>query len=316
VSNELTIIIPAFNEVKTIQRNIKTIMAQLSDDGLAASYLIVDDGSRDDTWGELTRLAAEHSSVSCLRLSRNYGKEAAIFAGLAEVPTPLCLVMDSDLQHPPRYIKEMLAIMRETGADVVEGVKLSRGRETLKYKLVAKFFYRAFHWLCGINLDGASDFKLFNRKAMGALKEFREGTVFFRGLVHWAGFKHETLAFHVDNREGDKSRFSTWRLIRFALMATLSHSSQPLLLPFALAAVFWVGGILLGGIALYGYFTGIAISGFTTVILLLLIQGALILFSLGIIGLYLARIYDEAKRRPRFFVMEKMIRHDAPSGQT
>lgn len=298
---ELTIVIPVYNEQKTIARNILAIREQAGD----ANILLVDDGSRDSTWRELTLLSNELANVSCLRLSRNFGKEAAIFAGISQVTTEYCLIMDSDLQHPPRYIPEFLRIAEETGADIVEGVKQSRGKESPVYKFLAGGFYRLFRMATDVDMKSSSDFKLLNRKVMAALTEFGESHVFFRGLVEWSGFHREELPFTVDQRLGDESKFSTSKLIQLAIRSTLSFTSKPVYIPFYFAVLFLIGALVLGIQTLYNYFTGQAFSGFSTVILLLLFIGFLILFSLGIIGLYIARIYDEVKRRPRYIISER-----------
>ena len=225
-------------------------------------------------------------------------------AGIEAVQTPWCLVMDSDLQHPPRYIADFLKTAAQTGADIVAGVKADRGKESFVYKLFAKSFYRFLKTASGIDLGRSSDFKLLNRKAIDALKQFKETNVFFRGLTQWSGFKTVELPFNVDERKGDTGKFSTKRLFGFAFDSMLSYTSKPVYLTFLFSVLFFIGAIALGIQTLVNFFSDKAQSGFSTVILLILFLGCLILFSLGIIGLYVARIYDEVKRRPRHFISE------------
>ncbi len=298
----LTLVIPAYMEQKTLCTNLLAILDQLTADNIDAKLIVVDDGSRDHTWQRLCEFASERSNVGGIRLSRNFGKETAIFAGISQVQTEYCLVMDSDLQHPPRYIKEFLRVADETGADIIEGVKDDRGRESLSYRLFAKGFYRLLKSASGVDLGNSSDFKLLSRKAIDALCQFREGTVFFRGLVNWSGFTTATVPFSVDARQGDSSKFSSRRLLRFAVDSMLAYTSKPVYLTFLFSVLFFIGTLILGVYTLVNYFSGHSVSGFSTLIILILLLGCLILLSLGVIGLYIARIYDEVKRRPRFLV--------------
>ncbi len=300
----LSIIIPAFNEAKTIRQNMAKLVAQLDADEIDFQIMLVDDGSSDSTWLELKALSEADKRISCLRFSRNFGKEAAICAGLKAMEGERFLVMDSDLQHPPRYIKGMMELMDETGADIVDGVKADRGEESLAYKLLARGFYKILEAASGLELNSSSDFKLMGKNVVDAICDFPEGRVFFRGLVDWIGFTKVEFLFNVDRREGDVSRFSTKKLIRFAIDSVLSYTSKPLYITVLASLIFFVCAVVLGVQTLINFFTGTAVSGFTTVILLLLIIGSVLALSLGVIGAYISRIYDEVKGRPRYIVQE------------
>ena len=301
----LGIVIPAFNEEKTLYQHMKTLAQVLDGDRIPFRVMLVDDGSRDATWEIISRLTEEDARFSAIRFSRNFGKEVALCAGLREVPGDVVLIMDSDLQHPPRYIKDMLALMERSGADIVDGVKAARGRENPLYKFCARAFYGLFRKNTGIDLHNSSDFKLLRRPVVNAINALDESRVFFRGLVNWVGFRHETFSFEVDERVGDTSRFSLSRLARLSLDATLSYTSRPLYFTTVAGGLFLLFALLLGIQTLVNYFSGRAVDGFTTVILLLLVIGAILCVSLSILGAYIARIYDEVKHRPQYIVSER-----------
>lgn len=301
----LAIIIPVYNEGQRIAHNIGQLIQVLEGDGIDFRLTLVDDGSKDTSWLELERLAQADSRISCLRFSRNFGKEAAICAGLRETDAARYLVMDSDLQHPPRYIKDMLAKMDETGADIVDGVKAHRGKESLFYKVCARAYYGLLKWVSGMELDRSSDFKLLDRKVVDALAAFGEGRIFFRGICQWVGFSRAELPFLVDQREGNKSSFSLGRRVRFAIDSVLAFTSKPLYITVVAAIGFFIGAVVMAVQTLYNYFSGHAVSGFTTVILLLLIIGCVLSLSLGVIGAYISRIFEEVKARPTYIISQR-----------
>jgi len=303
---KLAVVIPVYNEEKALIQHIKAINDILTADQIEAQFMLVDDGSRDNTWGKILELQKKLPFVHAVRFARNFGKEMAICAGLDSIDADRYLVMDSDLQHPPRYIKDMMKCMDLNQADIVEGIKSNRGKESLKYKLLAKSFYRVLKWATGLDLDNSSDFKLMDRKVIDYLRSFHENNVFFRGLVDYVGFKKVQFDFEVDDRDDGSSRFSTIRLAKLAFNAILSYTSKPLYLTVFLGALFFVFALILGIQTLFNFFSGHAVSGFSTVILLNLLIGSLILFSLGIIGVYISRIYDEVKARPRYIISTKI----------
>lgn len=301
----LAIIIPVFNEGISLQHNFAAIRKVLEYDSISCEFLFVDDGSTDDTWLQLTDLSKRFENVSAIRFARNFGKETALSAGIDCIEADRYLMMDSDLQHPPVHIKEMIALMDREQANIVEGVKSNRGHESLKYKLVAKSFYRVLKAVTGLEMDNSSDFKLMDRQVIEELRRFRERNMFFRGLVGWVGFKTVQFRFEVADRMEGYSHFSTAKLMILAINAILSYTSKPLYLTIAVSLVFMIFALVLGIQTLINYFSGQAVSGFSTVILLLLITGSMIMLSLGIIGAYISRIYDEIKGRPRYIIAER-----------
>ena len=302
----LALIIPVYNEENALRTHFEAIKRVLAEDGIPAHFLFVDDGSMDNTWGVIEALAADDSHVKGIKFARNFGKEVALRAGIEAIDADLYLTMDSDLQHPPRYIKDMLLLMEKEGADSIDGVKSNRGQESLKYKVFAKGFYRTLKTITGLEMDNSSDFKLMNFHVIKQLRSFHERNLFFRGIVSWVGFKVVKMPFAVDERKTGTSHFSFGRLVFLALSAILSYTSKPLYLTIFSGFLFLVFALIVGVQTIYNFFFGHAISGFSTVILLILITGSMIMLSLGIIGVYISRIYEEIKRRPKYIIDKKI----------
>ena len=297
----LSVIIPSYNENENIRRTAQTIAGILSDAAIEYELIFVDDGSRDTTWAEI---CAAHDSDPCVRglgFSRNFGKEGAIFAGLKNARGDCAVVIDCDLQHPPELIPQMYQLWRG-GAEVVEAIKRSRGKEGLFHKIFARSFYKMMKSSSGINLDGASDFKLLDRKVINALNELPERITFFRALSSWVGFTTERVEFDVQPRAAGKSKFSMKSLFRFALNNITSFTDVPIRLITWVGVIFGIMALVLGIQTLVKYFCGQAAEGFSTVILLILITGACVLLGVGVIGYYLSKIYEEIKQRPRYIV--------------
>lgn len=302
----LSVVLPCLNEGSHLGPSL-TKLAQVLD-GLELRYelVVVDDGSSDDTWAVLERASAEHPNLRALRLSRRFGKELALAAGLERARGQAVLVMDADLQHPPALIPAMVRAWREEGYDVVEAHKVRRGHEPLVARLGARVFYPLFRRLSGFDLEGASDFKLIDRRVLDAWAGMGERNVFFRGMSAWLGFRRKQLPFEVAPRAGGSSGWSPWRLLRLAVTGITAFSSAPIHLITAMGLVFLVFSVLLGLHTLYNWRFGGAATGFTTVIVLVLLVGSLILIALGVIGLYIARIYDEVKGRPRYVIQQEL----------
>ncbi len=297
----LSVIIPSYNENENIRRTAQTIAGILSDAAIEYELIFVDDGSRDTTWAEI---CAAHDSDPCVRglgFSRNFGKEGAIFAGLKNARGDCAVVIDCDLQHPPELIPQMYQLW-QGGAEVVEAIKRSRGKEGLFHKIFARSFYKMMKSSSGINLDGASDFKLLDRKVINALNELPERITFFRALSSWVGFTTERVEFDVQPRVAGKSKFSMKSLFRFALNNITSFTDVPIRLITWVGVIFGIMALVLGIQTLVKYFCGQAAEGFSTVILLILITGACVLLGVGVIGYYLSKIYEEIKQRPRYIV--------------
>jgi polyisoprenyl-phosphate glycosyltransferase len=301
---KISVLIPFYNEEKQIPLTLAALRPVLDTLGCDYEEVLVDDGSSDGTWSALRAATAEDSRIHALRFSRNFGKEAALCAALEAADGDACIVMDGDLQHPPDVIPEMVRLWREEGFDIVEGVKSSRGRESLGSRLNAALFYGLFRRLSGYDLENASDFKLLDRQVVAEWRRLGEHDTFFRGLSAWLGFRRCKVPFEVAERKAGRSKWSPFKLVRLSLNAITSFSAMPLQVVSILGAVLLVLSLALGVQTLVRFANGTAASGFTTVILLLLLIGGCIMLSLGLMGLYLARIFDEVKGRPRYVVAD------------
>lgn len=297
----LSVIIPAYNEQENIEKTAETIYKILSENKIDCEIMFVDDGSRDKTWEIISRLSKENSSVRGLKFSRNFGKEGAIFAGLKACVGDAAVVIDCDLQHPPELIPEMVKLW-ENGAEVVEAVKASRGKESLIYKIFAKSFYRLMKNSADVNLDRASDYKLMDRKVIDALNDMPERLTFFRALSSWVGFNTAQIEFNVAPRNAGTTKWSFKKLAKFAINNITSFTNLPLQIVTGMGVLFLVFALIFGIQTLVNYFNGVSAEGFSTVILLILITGSFLMLGLGVIGYYMAKIYEEIKFRPRYIV--------------
>lgn len=301
----LSVILPAYNEEKMIEKARDTLGRVLSEQDIPYEIVFVDDGSKDQTWSEIEKAAEKDNHVAGVHFSRNFGKESAMMAGLASAGGDCCVVMDCDLQHPPETVVEMYRLW-EQGYEVVEGVKHSRGKESLAHRASAGMFYKIISKAVGIDMSRASDFKLLDRKAVDALLEMPERNAFFRALSAWIGYKTTSVEFDVREREEGVSKWSTKSLIRYAITNIVSFSSAPMQFVTGAGVFMFLLAVILGIQTLVHYFTGNAVEGFTTVILLLLLIGSILMISLGIIGYYISKIYEEVKGRPRYLISRKI----------
>lgn len=301
--SSICVVIPFYNEEDQAVLTLQETESVLTGAGLDYELLAVDDGSRDGTWEALVAYAGQRPRVRLLRLSRNFGKEAAICAGLDQASGDAVIVMDGDLQHPPRYIPDMVALWQE-GYLLVEGVKSKRGKESPLSRAAAGLFYGIFRKMSGIQLKNASDFKLLDRKVVDYWKTLPEKDTFFRALTAWMGFKRTRFTFVVEDRPTGKSKWGFRKLLRLSFSALTGFSSRPLLLIASMGGFFLLAFFILSIQTLVKYFKGLAATGFTTVILLQLLIGSLILISLGLIGVYIDALFREVKARPRYFIAE------------
>jgi glycosyltransferase involved in cell wall biosynthesis len=301
----ISVVVPLRNEAAGLRESLDIVATTLRALDTPFELIAVDDGSTDATWSIIADAARANASIRGLRLSRQFGKEAALCAGLASAQGDLAVTIDGDLQHPPEVIARMLDAWR-SGADVVDGVKVAEpGRSTLG-RMQSRLFYGTLRALSGYDLKGASDFKLLDRRALEAYLALPERHVFYRGMVSWLGFQRAEVAFEAPARRAGESQWGFTKLIRLALTAVTSFSSAPLHFITALGFAFLLFALAVGAQTLWRKLNGSAIEGFTTVIVLLLIIGSAIMIGLGVIGEYVARIYDEVKARPRYVVAESV----------
>lgn len=314
---KLCVVMPVYNEAN-IAVGVERTIAVLDGAGIPYEFILVDDGSTNDAWNQITDLARTHENVVGIALSRNFGKERALCAGLDHVTGACCVCIDSDMQHPPELIPEMYRLWKEEGYEVVEGVKQARGRENPVYGFFAKLFYGLLRTLSGIDLKNASDFRLLDRSALEAWRSMPERETFFRGMSSWIGFRRVQVPFEVAPREFGSSKWSVRGLFRLAFDAITAYSSAPLYLAFCFGLLFLLFTVGMLGQTLYMKLMGYSQDGFTTVIVLQLIIGSVLLVNLGIVGIYIKNIYEEIKQRPRYIVRRTTKDHmdRAPGGGT
>lgn len=299
----LSVVIPAFNEQEMVPAAAEQIDGILSRAGIPHELIFIDDGSRDATWAEIRAESKRRDTVRGVHFSRNFRKEAAIFAGLQAADGDCVAVIDCDLQHPPEKLVEMYRLW-EQGVEVVEGVKTDRGEESLAHRVAAKTFYRLISEATHIDMTRASDFKLLDRKAVNVLLSMREKRAFFRALSSWIGFRTAEVPYEVRERAAGESKWSTWLLIKYALSNITAFTSLPLHLITGCGAASFLAALIVGIVSIVRLAMGRVVTGLTGAVILLLFLSGLIMVGLGIIGYYLGNIYMEIQDRPRFIVSE------------
>ena len=303
----ITIVVPLRNEEGNLDVLTERLRAVLESAGEAYSVLFVDDGSQDGTLAKLRRLAQVDPRIGAVALSRNFGKEAAIAAGLRHARGDAVILMDADLQHPPETIPQFLAAWR-AGSEIVFGLRQDRVGESRSRTKLSKLFYKLFERVSDLQIpDGSTDFLLLDRKAVDAMNALGERSRFSKGLYSWIGFRSTYVAFAVGRRHHGQSRWSLLELASYAIDALASFSSLPL-------KVWSYFGLLvsLGAIAYAVYFIvqttvfGVDVPGFPSLIVSIMFFAGVQLISLGVIGEYLARMFEEVKGRPLFIVGERI----------
>lgn len=299
----LSIVLPSYNEEQNIANTAAVLSELLEREQIDYELVFISDGSTDRTYEEIQKAAEGNARVKGARFSRNFGKEAGIFAGLRIAGGDAVIVMDCDLQHPPEVIPQMWKLWQE-GYEVVEGIKISRGKESPAHKLAAGLFYRIMSSLIRMDMNASSDFKLLDRKVVDVLVSLPEKNTFFRALSFWAGYRTATVEYEVQERRYGVSKWSFFSLMKYAISNATSFSTLPLQLVTIAGLIFLLFSVILGVQTLVRFLMGSSVEGFTTVILLLLICGGMIMLSLGVIGHYIARIYEEVKGRPKYIISE------------
>lgn len=300
----ISVIIPAYNEAKGLKFCIEQTTNILEKLEISYEIIVTDDGSIDDSWNILQNLTKDYSSLTVLRFSRNFGKEAAIIAGLTQAHGDAAIVMDADMQHPPKLLAEMIRLWEKENFLIVEGVKESRQKESWLRRIGAKMFYSLFSKTSGIDIRHSTDFKLLDRIVINQYLALPERGRFFRGLTAWLGFPKASVYFVPADRAESGSKWSIGSLVRLARRSLISFTNMPLRLITWFGLFTFIGSFALGIQTLWNKFSGHAVDGFTTVILIQLGLGSVIMFSLGLIGEYLARIFEEVKNRPLYVISE------------
>lgn len=302
---KISIVVPCYNEEATI-REFHTAITSLWEepdlkDNFSTEIIFIDDGSSDKTYENILSVSESDECVRYTSFSRNFGKEAAIFCGLKQATGDAVIVMDADLQHPPSAIPKMISKWEE-GYEIVEGIKLTRGKESHSHGLMAGIFYKIMSDMIGFDMSGSSDYKLMDRKVVDTLNSLSERTTFFRALTYWVGYKSTSVEYEVAERVAGSSKWSGSSLVKYALTNITSFTYSPLYLIGLVGTIIILIGIYLGIDAIITYFKGIAVGGYPSLVILITLATGAIMLSLGVIAIYIARMYNEIKNRPRYIV--------------
>ena len=297
----LSVIIPAYNEELSVERAYYTISKILREAEIDNEIIFIDDGSTDTTYEKIKNLSDKEKNIYGLHFSRNFGKEAAISAGLASAAGDAVVVIDCDLQHPPEKIVEMYRLWQE-GYEIVEGIKKARGKESKMHGFAARKFYSIISSVVGFDMSNSSDFKLLDHKVVDILNRIPERKGFFRAISFWVGYHKTTVEFEVNERLEGESKWSAIGLLKYAVSNISAYSTAPMQIVTVLGVTMLIITAIFSVWALIDKIRGIALEGMTTVIIILIFIGSIMMISLGIIGYYVARIYDEIKGRPKYIV--------------
>ena len=302
----LSIVVPCFNE----EACLETLHRRLGDSARAVAgedyeLLFVNDGSRDSSWAIMQRLADGDPHLVAVNLSRNHGHQLALTAGLDLCRGDRVLIIDADLQDPPELLGEMIATMDREAADVVYGVRRSRAGETAFKRATAHGFYRLLSRATEVDIPlDAGDFRLISRRALDALLAMPEQARFIRGMVAWIGFCQVPFAYDRQERFAGETKYPFGKMLRFALDALTGFSSAPLKLASHAGLLLSLGSLLIIAYIAYAWATGQSIQGWTSLMLVVVILGAIQMFVLALMGEYIGRLYNEAKGRPLYIVQD------------
>ena len=304
----LSVVVPIFNEVEVLPELYRRVRSVLVNLGLSYEIILVNDGSTDGSWEQMMALGSADARLKAVRLSRNFGHQLAISAGVHASSGRAVVVMDGDLQDPPEVIPALYAKFQE-GFDVVYAQRRSREGETAWKRMTATMFYRLMRQMTTIDVPvDTGDFRLMSRRVVDELTRLQEHNPFLRGLVTWLGYNQTAVLYDRDRRFGGRTKFSTPKMIKFALDGITSLSSRPLRLLSHAGVLFAVASLLLmAGLIVYKLSGGTGIiPGWTSLIVAILFLGGLHLMALGLLGEYIGRIYDQVKGRPLYLVQDQV----------
>ncbi len=302
---KLSVVVPCFNEENNIEVLYNLLVPVLESVSPNYEIIFVDDGSKDDTFQLIRKISTDNNNVSGISLSRNFGHQVAIMAGLQQSKGDIVVMMDADLQHPPEVIVKLIA-ESDKGFDIVNTKRIDSNDSGLFKKTSSRFFYRFINFLSDVKIEpAAADFRLMSRKAVDAFLQFEEKDRFTRGLISWMGFKQSVIEYHASSRFAGKSKYTLRKMMRFGMDGITSFSSKPLRISFYAGLAVFFFGFAYAVYAIIENVSGKTIPGWTSLLVTVLIIGGFQLLSLGIIGEYIARIFNQTKARPLYFIKDK-----------
>ena len=304
----ISLVIPAYNEEKNVFAITRAIQEVFAAKKYLYEIIFIDDGSKDGTSLALKELASKHTEVKYILFSRNFGKDNALSAGLQKASGHAIITLDADLQHPPALINQMIELW-QNGNDVVYAFREEKNQHaTSLNNISSSIFYKTLNRLSDIELeDGTADYRLLDRKVVDVLNALPENDPFYRGLVKWVGFNQKSIPYTPQERFAGESKYNKKELTRLALKGITSFSTKPLNIAIYLGFIFSLLSLLYIPYAIVSYFNNWAISGWTSVIVTIAFFGGLQLMILGIIGLYLGKLFMQSKNRPHFIIKETNI---------
>ena len=304
---KISIIIPFFNEEESIEKFLKKLnKTTLTLKNYVFEYIFIDDGSTDKTLNKLISITKNEPNIRIIELSRNFGKEAALTAGIDLADSEAAILMDSDLEHPPELIEDMISLWKE-GFDIVLAQREDRSDETFIKKQLANSFYKIFNKLSSTKIPpNVGDFRLMNKASIEAVRSMTERQRFMKGILSWVGFKCTTIKFKVETRKEGKTKFSLSKLWKLAIEGIISFSNIPLKIWSYLGFIaMLISFFFIIVIIFRTLFFGVITAGYPSLMVVIIFFGGLQLFSIGILGEYLGRIYLETKERPIYIIRKE-----------
>ena len=307
MSKKIAIIIPVYNEVSNLTLMLNAIKKVLSPLPYLYNVIFVDDGSDDDSLQFIKQLAITNSEVNYISFSRNFGHQNALKAGFDMSSADAVISMDGDMQHPPEVIPSLLALW-EQGNDIVYTIRKDHREMPMMKRKTSDLFYNILNRLSSIELEkGTADFRLLDKKVVDVLREIKEYDLFWRGLVKWLGFKQISIEYTPAERATGKSKYTYKKMMEFALRGITSFSTKPLTIAIYLGFVSALLSVLYVPYALIGHYYGYSTSGWASVIVTIAFFGGVQLMILGIIGMYLGKLFMQSKQRPHYIINESKL---------
>ncbi len=302
---QLSIVVPVYNEAVNLEVLYASLHAVLEKTGRSYEVIIVDDGSSDGTFEVVKQLHGRNPAVKGYSFSRNFGHQTALFAGLSKSTGEVVISMDGDMQHPPEMIPALLEKYEE-GYDIVNTKRIDAKSTGLFKKLTSRWYYKMLNALSDVPIEpAAADFRLMNRKSVEALNSLPETHRFTRGLVGWMGFKQAILPYQAAPRHAGSSKYTFFKMLRFGLDGIVSFSVKPLRIAFYTGVMVSIAALLYAIYAIVQHLLGSTVEGWTSILVSVLFIGGVTLLSLGVIGEYIARIFNEVRRRPMYFFKDQ-----------